>query len=296
MQALPVSLMPEKLLDLLSKDEQRDLFTFLLQPPFEPAPLDRPEPPPARNRAEIEALLKSLPVPPASDLKPLHIVLCAGPKDHGAGEHDYPLWQKRWSRLLAMADGVTVSTAWNWPTDEQWNKADVIVFYSDNPSWNAQTAPQLDAFLARGGGAAFFHYAVDGHKDVEILAAQTGLAWRGGYSKFRHGPLDLALQKHPLAQGLQGLSLFDESYWNLVGNESRIQLLASGPEEDTPRPLMWTREQDKGRVFVSIPGHFTWTFDDPLFRILAFRGICWAAHQPMDRLAPLVTVGARLTE
>jgi type 1 glutamine amidotransferase len=191
---------------------------------------------------------------------------------------------------------VTVSTAWNWPSEEQWNKADVVVFYSDNPSWNAQTAPQLAAFLARGGGAVYFHYAVDGHNEVESLAAQTGLAWRGGFSKFRHGSLDLALQKHPLAQGLPNFALYDESYWNLVGDEASIQLLASGPEENAPRPLMWTREQGSGRVFVSIPGHFTWTFDDPLFRILAFRGICWVAHQPMDRFAPLASLGARLAE
>ena len=92
-----------------------------------------------------------------------------------------------------MAMGVTVSNAVprNWPTDEQWNKADVIVFYSDNPSWNAQTAPQLDAFLARGGGAAFFHYAVDGHQDVEeILAMKPAWPRRAVATQFRHGPLN----------------------------------------------------------------------------------------------------------
>ena len=294
MQALPVSLMPEKLLDALSANEQRDLLTFLLQAPFEPAPVDHADPPPPRKRAEVEALLKNIVAPPADKLKPMNVVLCAGPKDHGAGEHDYPLWQKRWSRLLAMADGVNVSTAWKWPNDEQWRNADVIVFYSDNPAWNAQTAPQLNAFLARGGGAAFFHYAVDGHQDAELLASQIGLAWRGGLSKFRHGGLSLDLKPHPLTQGLSKFSLFDESYWNLIGDESRVQLIANGTEDDAPRPLMWTIEQGKGRVFVSIPGHFTWTFDDPLFRILALRGICWAARQPVDRLASLVIIGVRV--
>jgi type 1 glutamine amidotransferase len=59
---------------------------------------------------------------------------------------------------------------------------------------------------------------------------------------------------------------------------------------------MWTREAGVGRVFVSIPGHFRWTYDDPLYRILIFRGMMWAAHQPMDRLAPLVMAGARVEE
>lgn len=292
MDALPISLMPPALLDALSPAEQRDLLTFLLQPPFAPAPLERPDAPPARKRAEIEPLLKAIHASPGGT--PFHIVLCAGPKDHGAGEHDYPLWQKRWARLLGMAEGVTVDTAWKWPSEEQWAKASAVVFYSNNPAWNAGVAPQFDAFLARGGGVAFFHYAVDGHKDADALAARIGLAWRGGASKFRHGALDLALHPHPLAAGLPGMKLIDESYWQLVGDPGAIRLLASGVEEKRPQPLLWTREQGGGRIFVSIPGHYTWTFDDPLFRLLAFRGICWAAGQPMDRLAPLVPIGARV--
>jgi type 1 glutamine amidotransferase len=59
---------------------------------------------------------------------------------------------------------------------------------------------------------------------------------------------------------------------------------------------MWTRDAGPGRVFVSIPGHFRWTYDDPLYRILIFRGMMWSAHQPMDRLAPLVMAGARVEE
>jgi hypothetical protein len=32
-------------------------------------------------------------------------------------------------------------------------------------------------------------------------------------------------------------------------------------------------DADAGRVFVSVPGHFTWTFDDSLCRILILRGL-----------------------
>jgi len=61
-------------------------------------------------------------------------------------------------------------------------------------------------------------------------------------------------------------------------------------------PQMWARTKGKGRVFVSIPGHYSWTFDDPLFRLLLLRGICWAGHQSLDRLSDLATIGARLAE
>jgi type 1 glutamine amidotransferase len=189
-----------------------------------------------------------------------------------------------------------VTTAEIWPAASQMQNADAIIFYSDNPGWNPVRAKELDAFLARGGGALFLHYAVDGHQDVEELAQRIGLAWRGGASKFRHGALDLKLQAHPLASGLSNLNFIDESYWNLVGNEKDIDVLASGTEENATKPLLWTRQQGKGRVFVSIPGHYTWTFDDPLFRLLILRGLAWSVGEPLDRFAELATVGARIGE
>ena len=48
-------------------------------------------------------------------------------------------------------------------------------------------------------------------------------------------------------------------------------------------------------MFVSIPGHSGWTFDDSLFRILLLREIAWAAHGPLDRFNELVTPGARMS-
>jgi len=57
--------------------------------------------------------------------------------------------------------------------------------------------------------------------------------------------------------------------------------------EGQPRPLVWTFRKGSGRVFASIPGHYTWTFDDPLFRVLALRGVAWAAGESGGRLERL---------
>jgi hypothetical protein len=84
----------------------------------------------------------------------LHVVLLADKKDHGPagnGLHDYPLWQKRWALLLGGEEAseekqvnlvgppdedtdyrkgmpnVAVSTAWHWPSKEQFQATDVIV-------------------------------------------------------------------------------------------------------------------------------------------------------------------------
>jgi type 1 glutamine amidotransferase len=66
-------------------------------------------------------------------------------------------------------------------------------------------------------------------------------------------------------------------------------------EENEARPELWTLERQKSRIVGCIPGHYTWTFDDPLFRIVLLRSICWAAQQAdADRLSELALVGARL--
>jgi type 1 glutamine amidotransferase len=117
--------------------------------------------------------------------------------------------------------------------------------------------------------------------------------------KFRHGPLDFQFTEHPLAKGFNATNFtkakfIDESYWLFRGDEKDVNLLASSMEDGQLRPQLWTRNVGPGRIFVSIPGHYNWTFDDPVFRVLALRGICWAAGQPVDRLTDLAPIGARL--
>jgi type 1 glutamine amidotransferase len=156
----------------------------------------------------------------------------------------------------------------------------------------------MDAYLERGGGLVYLHYAVDGRAAVEALSERIGLAWRGGTSRFRHGPLELTFAdpKHPITQGFDKVRFVDESYWQLTGDPKRVHILASGVEDGQPRPLLWTHEKGKGRVFVSILGHYTWTLDDPLFRILVLRGMAWTAGEPVGRLTDLATVGARIAD
>jgi type 1 glutamine amidotransferase len=181
------------------------------------------------------------------------------------------------------------------------------VFNSYNPAWALEKdaaktealGRDLDAFLARGGGLVFIHFSLNASSHAAALAQRVGLAWQGGVGKFRHGASDWVLAKdHPLAAGFTEFRLPDESYWNMSGDlaASGARVLATSVEQNTPQPQMWTRDVGPGRVFVSVPGHYTWTFDDPLYRILIFRGMMWTVRQPMDRLAPLAVLGARVED
>ena len=275
---------------------------------FEPAPIVIDNAPTLRSMSEVKTILgDAIFAKPNPKAKTLHIVLCASEKDKAhnkPGIHDYPLWRKRWLRLLAMDPHIMVEAATDWPNAEQWSKADVIVMYSHNPAWELEAdsskvsanAAQLDRFLARGGGIVFLHSAICSGSNAPQLAERLGLAWTKG-SRYRHDANSWVIDKsHPLATGFNDWQITDESYWNLTGKLSppKDRVIMSSVEENSLQPQMWTRELGSGRVFVSVPGHYTWSFDDPLFRILIFRGLMWAAHQPMDRLAPLVTIGARI--
>ena len=298
------SLMPVGLLDTLTTAEVRDLMTYLLHEPpvmrdYPSLPRDGVEQAPSpRTRAELDVVLAGAPEPPLPT-RPIKVVLVAGKKDHGFGEHDYPRWQHVWSHLLAMAADTQVSTAWEWPSLLQWAEADVLVFFKKG-NWSPERSLQLKKFVRRGGGAVFIHWACEGGDHAPELSEVLGLASDAGQTKYRHGLVDLAFgngSEHPITRGFETTRFHDESYWNLVGDPERLNTLATCEEDGGTHPLFWTLTpsgEDQGRVFVSIPGHYSWTFDDPLFRVLLLRGMAWSAKEPVDRFNNLIEAGIEL--
>lgn len=255
--------------------------------------------------------------------RPLRVVLLAAPKDHGPGEHDYPLWQERWALLLGGrtasaagqgnlcgasvpdglpaegAPGVTVERATGWPSDAQFAAADVIAAFCYLP-WTAARKKQVAAYLARGGGLALIHSATwtRPKADPEV-AALTGV---GGFTRYRHGVVrvELAAPDHPLCRGLpKSFVLNDEPYWPPTPtlDASKVTVLAVSREQDEdgtdkPQPLFWAHAAGRGRVFGCVPGHYSRTFDDPLFRLWLLRGIAWAAGEDPSRFDGLAARGS----
>lgn len=289
------SVMPTGIAEKLTTDQLKDLLTYLMtKAPH--MPLDSPlTAPPLRTQAEVaQALAGSQELP--ETLRPLNVILVDGVKDHGPGEHDYPAWKAAWLELLSVADNVTVTGANEFPSDQQLASADVVIFFQKG-SFEDPRPEKLDAFLAGGGGAVYIHWAVNGNDQVQAFSKRIGYASWGGRIAFRHGPLTLDIHNtdHPIVRNFDQIQLYDESYWKLTGNPANVTLLATSTEDGMATTQMWTTEQGSGRVFVSIPGHYNWTFDDPLFRVLLLRGIAWTAKEPVDRFNELVPIGARMS-
>lgn len=282
-------------------------------------------PPPARERKEVEAALVKT---DASSVKVTpRIVLLADVKDHGENEHDYPLWQKRWALLIGgknVGDAcetqvnlfgpaagdyneiikggpyAEIETAWQWPSDEQFKTADVIVAFC-YLNWNPERIKQLEKYLSEGGGLVVVHPAsFTKPGPSQEVANLIGIS---GYRQYRHGVVDLKIvaSEHPICKGLPAKIRFDdETYWP-AGIQTDIEVLATSDEkagkdsnEVRPQTIFWTHTYGKGRVFGCLPGHNNWTFDDAYFRILLLRGIAWATGESPYIFDSLVLRGAAL--
>ncbi len=287
------SLMPAGFDQVLGERDLRDLMAYLLTEPPVMQVYHEAAKPPVRSRAEIDAVLAG--APPAVEARPLKLLLVSGKKDHGMGEHDYPRWRMVWSRLFTLAAGTSVDLAEEWPSAAQWQAADAVVFFRRG-DWSDERAKDFDAFLARGGGATFIHWSLEAGREAPGLAMRLGLASNRGQTKYRHGPVDLVFDqamRHPIARGFEKATFVDEAYWNLVSSpQTTVQPIATAVEAGGPQPQAWTQEpKTGGRIFVTLGGHYSSVFDDPLFRILLLRGIAWTANEPVDRFNNLIEAG-----
>ena len=290
-----------------------------------------PASPPLRSRAEIESVLAKAPaLPNVEELRQLDIVLVADRKDHGPGEHDYPLWQEKWRTLLAgTASGdssdpspsppgpstvvqthrgaggtpkVRVATAQGWPSATQIAEADILVFYCYIP-WNPEPLERLEQYLKRGGGLVLIHSATWTRPGPSADVAR--LTGCGGFTHFRHGNVELRIvsARHPMLLGLpERIGFVDETYWPPTpkSSDTSMQTLAvsgepagNGSQEAKPQPMLWTYPYGKGRVVGCVLGHYTWTLDDPYFRLIVLRGMAFSAGESPYRFDPLILRGSK---
>ncbi len=287
-----------------------------------------PSPPEPSRRNDVAAALMQSEHPP-EPARHLRILLLSDKKDHGENAHDYPLWQERWAALLggpkastatqlnlfgpptapsqsiSGAKNVQVMSARAWPTDDQLATADVLVAFC-YLSWTDEHKRQLKHFLQRGAGLVLIHSAV--WTKPQANAEVANLVGVGGFTRFRHGPvqLEITAPEHPICKGLPTrVQLYDETYWPPTPPvpADRFTTLAVSREktdatgdQNSPQPIFWVCSSAQSRVFGCVLGHYTWTFDDPWFRLLVLRGIAWAAGESPYRFDALTLQGARVAE
>lgn len=279
-----------------------------------------PHPLPPCPREEITALLPH--DGPEHVSRPLHILWLSGPEDHGGGEHDYIRIQETFLPLLARIPKITVEAAFGFPTQEQFDRADLLIQYLHLPELTDDQFAWYRSYVHRGGAVFSIHEScimrpVD---RATRLAECLGCAWAGDgvsqWSKFGQHHLLRLNTKHPVFHGLpESLPFNDESYWNLQKRPGVDVIAAVVPQReptpaarstppsastafadvlaasDTRGDAFWTYEQGRGRVIGTTTGHYTYIFHDPRYRVLLVRCMAWALRENPTAFGSLVFAG-----
>jgi uncharacterized protein len=228
--------------------------------------------------------------------EPLRIFIRAGRKTHGPagnGQHDGPTFLKEWSQLLKDR-GAVVNGRIGFPTAEELENTDVIVFYTEEGGTiKPDDRANLDKFLKRGGGIVAIHDSVCGN-DAHWWKTIIGGAWEHGHSKWleHEVPIYYTTHENPITASASNFEFDDEIYYDLhMMPEAKILAASWTPDKRNARgnrlmqaiydasPQMWTYEKDGHRAFVSIPGHHYKSFNLAHFRAVLLRGIAWAGKR-----------------
>lgn len=239
----------------------------------------------------------------------VRILWLYGPEDHRGGEHDYIRIKELFVPMLKNIPRVTVDEAFQFPTQEQFDKSDLLIQYLHLPDLNEEQFAMYQKFVDGGGRVVSIHESciMRPVERAEKLAGCIGCSWKGNktskWSKFGHDHAVYLKTTHPAFKGLPTSMQFnDESYWNLLKRDNVEVIGAIAPsgepgfDEIVKRPdvrsdAFWTYTSGKGRVFGTTTGHFTYTFHDPLYRILLVRGMAWALEEDPAPFMPLVFEG-----
>ncbi len=256
---------------------------------------------------QTTAALRDIRLRPLGAAREKKVVLIAGAKSHGPGDHEYERGMKLLKQCLDTAPNVpglkTEVHLAGWPADPKaLEDADTVMLYCDGADHNEQDHPllrgnrleTLGRQMKRGCGFIAIHYA------VFVPSQKTGpqfLDWLGGYFDYENGPaankwfskietkefaLKPATPGHAIARGLQPFALREEFYFNLRFAEKDKRwtaILAFGEDKSDPTAVVaWAVERsDGGRGFGYTGGHFHKNWENENVRKMLLNAILWTA-------------------
>jgi type 1 glutamine amidotransferase len=197
------------------------------------------------------------------------IVLIAGTKSKGPGQHEY-LKSARFLKLMLDRAGLknvdTEVVYDGWPTNTaDLDTADTIVFISDGMQWSPwsfspERIASIQKQIDRGAGFVAFHFPTY----VPYKFQQQGFAWGGGYVEYdgpKHPQMYFTQKtlttdvlfptpKHAVMNGVKPFHIMDEFYYKptFVHGEDGIIPLLRVPELPVdpkvfPGPLAGPKDQ-----------------------------------------------------
>ena len=245
-------------------------------------------------------------ITPPADFKGKKIVLVAGTKSHGPGDHEFFAGTAILFNLLKQTSGVwPVMVRDGWPKEEKiFAGAAAVMFYMDgrggHPVVQKDRLKLLQKHIDGGMGWVNLHYAVD----YEPKHGETVVSWMGGYYDPRtstnpHWDANIrTLPKHPITRGVKPFEINDEWYFNMhwIGDATDVKeakgvtpILQALPPDDKRgtadakkhlgriETLAWAYDREnKGRAFGFTGGHNHRNWGDENFRRTVVNAILWS--------------------
>jgi glucose/arabinose dehydrogenase/type 1 glutamine amidotransferase len=246
--------------------------------------------------------------------KPKKIILIAGKKSHGPGEHEYQKGCELLKKCLETAPNVknikVELVLDGWPSDESiLDDADTILIYADGSDQDEKRDPllvgdrlsKLGKLMDKGCGLVSLHYTIFKPTDRGGKQFQD---WLGGYFDYdsKGTPKDhktwvstlgmndftttFLTPNHPIVAGCKPFKTRTEYYWKMALKENdpdRIPLATFDPSAPGTEALVaWAVERKNGhRGFVFTGGHYhhSWAIDP--YRRMVLNALLWTAHAPV---------------
>jgi type 1 glutamine amidotransferase len=234
------------------------------------------------------------------------IVLIAGRKSHGPGEHEYLKSVRLLKVLLDRAPnlhGIKAEIYFDgWPRDVSvLDSADSIVVISDGMEWHPLTASEdrvraIQKEIDRGCGFMTLHFSTY----VTSRYAEQALQWNGGFFNYDGDParrsdlktlateIFLPSPKHPVSRGVSPYRYKDEFYYKIdflpegkIAPMVRVPALSSVSDQQT---VAWAFQRKNGGRSVGMTfGHYydNWRLND--YRRLVLNAMVWTAHAKVPK-------------
>jgi type 1 glutamine amidotransferase len=269
----------------------------------------------APAQAEDDAQYDQSAVPLEQDVLPgaPKIVLIAGRKSHGPGDHEFFAGTAILQKMLKQNGVNAVMARDGWPKNESiFDGAKAVMMYMDGGGGHPLLAKaernrlqRMKSMLAEGAGFACLHYAVEYPKE----SANDVLPMLGGYfepfwSVNPHWDAHFkTLPQHPITRGVKPFKIRDEWYYHMKfvdGMKGVTPILTDIPPDATrgkpgtndahggnpevqkhmgePEHVAWAYERsDGGRSFGFTGAHFHRNWADENFRRLVVNALMWTA-------------------
>ena len=162
---------------------------------------------------------------------------------------------------------------------ETLSQFDGLVLYANIDRIEDAQAKALLNYIAEGHGFIPLHCATYCWRNNKEIVALMGAQFQ------RHGgqvfTTEIARPKHPIMQGYNSFTSWDETYIHHLHNEKNRTVLEYRVQGDQAagkkrEPWTWIKTHGQGRVFYTAWGHDQRTFKNPGFHNLVERGIRWA--------------------